>query len=220
VTEKKIKRKSRAIYLCSPKAYKNTISLPMIEFKLIKKNIDLKDIDTLLFTSKQAVIYTDKISKDWKNKKILAVGGATAKIAKELGATDIYHPKEFYGKSLANDIIENFSDKKLLYIRPKVVAFDSKKFLSSFGIDIKEEIIYETNCVEYKNKTLDKNAIIIFTSPSTIECFFKSFKWQNSYKAVVIGKTTLKNLTQDIEAYVANNPTIESCIEKALEINK
>ena len=192
----------------------------MIEFKLLKKSIELKDVDTLLFTSKQAVVYTDKISKDWKSKKILAVGGATAKMAKELGATDIYYPKEFYGKSLAKDIIENFSDKKLLYIRPKVVAFDSKKFLSSFGIDIKEEIIYETNCIEYKNKTLDKNAIIIFTSPSTIECFFKSFKWQKGYKAVVIGKTTLKNLPQDIDVYVANKPTIDSCIEKALEISK
>jgi len=191
----------------------------MIEFKLLKNSIELKDVDTLLFTSKQAVVYTDKISKEWKSKKILAVGGATAKMAKELGATDIYHPKEFYGKSLAKDIIENFSDKKLLYIRPKVVAFDSKKFLSSFGIDIKEEIIYETNCIEYKNKTLDKNAIIIFTSPSTIECFFKSFKWQNSYKAVVIGKTTLKNLSKDIDVYVANKPTIDACIEKALEIN-
>jgi len=192
----------------------------MIEFSLIKESISLKDVDTLLFTSKQAVVYTDKISKEWKNKKILAVGGATAKIAKELGATDIYHPKEFYGKNLARDIIESFNNKKLLYIRPKIIAFDSMKFLSSFGIDIKEEIIYETNCIKYKNKFLDENAIIIFTSPSTIECFFKSFKWTNSWKAIVIGRTTLKNLPDNINAIVANIATIDSCIEKALEIEK
>ena len=210
--------KSKNIYLCSPKEFEGTISLPMIEFTRLKTSIYLSDVDTILFTSKQAIIYLDEISNEWQNKKILAVGSATAKMAKELGATDIYNPKEFYGEVLANDILEKFSDSKIVYIRPKVVSFDSKAFLSDRGIDIKEEILYETTCKEHSGKELEDGAVIIFTSPSTIECFFKSFSWDSSYKAVVIGKTTLKNLPQNVTAYVANEATISSCVAKAQEI--
>ena len=210
--------KSKNIYLCSPKEFEGTISIPMIEFTCLKDNIDLSGIDTILFTSKQAIVYTNEISNDWQSKKILAVGSATAKMAKELGATDIYYPKEFYGEVLANDILVKFRNSKIVYIRPKVVSFDSKAFLSKEGIDIKEEILYETTCKEHSGKELERGAVVIFTSPSTIECFFKSFNWDSSYKAVVIGKSTLKNLPQNVTAFVANEATISSCVAKAQEI--
>ncbi len=210
--------KSKNIYLCSPKEYNGTISLPMIEFTRLKKSIDLSDVDTILFTSKQAIIYTNEISNDWQSKKILAVGSATAKIAKELGAKNIYHPKEFYGEVLANDILTKFSSNKIVYIRPKVVSFDSKSFLSKEGIYIKEEILYETTCKKHTNKELEDGAVVIFTSPSTIECFFKSFNWDSSYKAVVIGKSTLRNLPKNVTAFVSEEATIDSCVKKAQEI--
>ena len=204
-----------SIYLCSPKRVEGVNSLPMITFSRLLDSINLEPYDTLLFTSKQALYYIDEISNDWKNKQILAVGVQTAKTAKELGAKDIYHPKEFYGSVLANDIIERFADAKILYIRPKVVSFDSKSFLSSNNIAIEEAILYETTCLKHNEKKLPKDAIIIFTSPSTIECFFKNFQWQESYRAVVIGKSTLTKLPKDVNAVVANEPTINACIERA-----
>ena len=206
------------IYLCSPKKFSNTLSLPTIEFNLLVNELDLDSFDTILFTSKQAILYTDRLNSSWKSKKILAVGEATKNFAKELGAKDIYHPKEYYGKVLANDILQHFKDRKIVYIRPKVISFDSKAFLKSFGIDIAEKIIYETRCKEYKNRELEKNSIIIFTSPSTIKCFFNSFSWDESFRAVVIGKSTLQNLPKNIKAYIANKPTIAACVEKAKEI--
>lgn len=215
----KMKKKKNSIFLCSPKKVEGTNALPMIKFKRLKDSLDLKKYDSLIFTSKQAVIFTDEINKEWKSKKILAVGKATANLAQKLGAKNIYYPKEFYGESLANDIVKNFKNLKMLYLRPKVISFDSKSFLKKNGIDIEEEILYETRCIEYKNKELPKNSIIIFTSPSTIDCFFKSFNWDNSYKAIVIGKSTLNNLPKYIKAYVADEPTIDSCVEKAKEIS-
>ena len=206
------------IYLCSPKRHKDTISLPMIEFKLKAKELDLKWCDAILFTSKQAIVFADKLNSSWKDKKIIAVGPATKEMAIKLGAKDVYYPKEYYGEVLANDILKYFSNKKILYIRPKVVSFDSYNFLKRHNIDIKEAIIYETVCKEYKSKVLEKNSIIIFTSPSTINCFFKSFKWDNSFIAVVIGKSTLKNLPKGVKAVVADTPTIDSCIKKAKSV--
>jgi uroporphyrinogen-III synthase len=208
------------IYLCSPKVYEGAISLPMIKFNLIANSLDLEKYDALIFTSKQAVVFANSLNRNWIYKKILAVGKATAKIAKELGAKDVYNPQKFYGKTLANDIIKHFKNYKLLYIRPKVVAFDTKSFLQKEGIDIKEKIIYETVCNKPQIKSLEKNSIIIFTSPSTIECFFKTFNWDSSFKAVVIGKTTLENLPKNIKVYVAKEQTISSCVERAKEIAK
>ena len=213
-----VQRMSRDIFLCSPKKVEGVKALPMIEFRRLKDNISLKEFDSIIFTSKQAIVFTNEITKEWLDKKILAVGGATAKFAKELGAKDIYNPKEFYGKELAKDIVKNFKNSKILYIRPKAISFDSKSFLEKEGIFIKEEILYETNCKKYSNKQLPKNSIIIFTSPSTIECFFKSFKWDSSFLAVVIGKSTLQKLPKNVTAYVAKRATIDSCVEKAIDI--
>ena len=210
----------RDIYLCSPKKVDNTIHLPMIKFNLLKNRIDYQNCDTLMFTSKQAVYYTNTLDRNWITYPVIAIGMATKKVVESLGGKVIYHPKKFYGKELAKGVLKYFQDRKILYIRPKIISFDSKKYLEDYSISIKEDIIYETNCIKYSNKEIAKNAIIVFTSPSTIDCFFKSFNWDSSFTAVVIGKSTLKNLPSniDIDTRVADMPTIESCIEKAKTI--
>ena len=203
------------IYLCSPKVFEGTTPLPMIEFKLIASKLDLSWCDTILFSSKQAVLFADELNKEWKNKNIVAVGPATKEMAIKLGASDVYYPKEYYGEVLAKDILKYFKDRKILYIRPKVVSFDSYKYLKKEGVDVKEAIIYETLCKSYKDIKLEKNSTIIFTSPSTIDCFFKNFEWNDSFKAVVIGKKTLNNLPNNINVAIADTQTIKSCIKKA-----
>jgi uroporphyrinogen-III synthase len=211
-------KKSRAIYLCSPKKVEGTISLPMIKFNLIKDKLDFQECDTLMFTSKQAVYYVNELDKSWKNYPVIAIGSATKKVVQELGGDVIYQPKNYYGKELANGVLKYFKDRKILYIRPKIISFDSKNYLENRGVILKEEIIYETNCIKYSDKTLEKNAIVIFTSPSTIECFFKSFEWDSSYLAVVIGNSTLKKLPSFVRAVVADEATIDSCIKKAKRV--
>ena len=133
----------------------------------------------------------------------------------------MYHPQDFYGKALSADIASFFKDKKLLYLRPKEVSFDSRSFLEKEGIDLEEQIIYETSCISYaEEKIPEKGAVIIFTSPSTIHCFLKNFSWHESYTAVVIGKATLEHLPQNAAYAVANEPLIDACIKKAHEITK
>ena len=212
---------SREIYLLSPTPKEGVISLPMIEFTTIVDSIDLSICDTLMFTSKQAVITANSIDKRWREFPSIAVGGATKKQIEDLGGEVIYFPKNFYGEELAKDIEIFFADRKILYIRPKKVMFNSKAYLAKKNILLNEQIIYETNCVEYKdNKQPPKNSIIIFTSPSTIECFLKNFKWDNSYLAIVIGKSTKVYLPKEANYLVAEKPLISYCIEKAKEFTK
>lgn len=207
---------SRAIYLLSPTVREGTIPLPMIDFNITAETIDFSQSDTLLFTSKQAVITADKIDPSWKDYPCIAIGPATKKQIEDLGGRVIYSPRSFYGETLSQDIAQFFRDKKLLYLRPKEISFDSKGFLEKEGIILREQIIYETSCLTYTtDKKPSKNAIIIFTSPSTIHCFLKNFEWDESYTAVVIGKATKVHLPENAKYLVADEPLINACIVKA-----
>lgn len=204
------------IYLLSPTAKKETIHLPMISFSLCEEKLVLNDYDLLMFTSKQAVVSTEALNPQWKNIPCIAIGKATAKQIETLGGTVVHYPESFYGEALSKDIVEKFKHKNIVYIRPKVVSFDSKGFLHKVGIDIDEKIIYETSCISYKKeKKPPKKSIIIFTSPSTIHCFLKNFDWDESYVAVVIGEATKVHLPKNARCEVADIPLITSCIEKA-----
>lgn len=66
----------------------------------------------------------------------------------------------------------------------------------------------------------EENAVIIFTSPSTIKCFFESFEWHKSYMAILIGHATKVHLPKVCQYVIADEPLIDSCIEKAIEIEK
>ncbi len=208
------------IYLLSPTPKKGTVGLPMIHFKTTAKNIDFSHCDTLMFTSKQAVITANSIDLQWKNYPCIAIGGATKKQIESLGGKVIYYPKSFYGEQLSQDITQFFRNRKLLYLRPKEISFDSKGFLAKEGIFLEEQIIYETSCIKYETKEKPPSgAIIIFTSPSTIHCFLKNFEWDESYVAVVIGKATKVHLPENCHYHVADEPLIASCILKAKEIS-
>ena len=208
------------IYLLSPVTYEGTISLPMIKFTLLPTEIDFNSYDLLMFTSKQAVKSIEQIDPTWKKVPTLAIGDATANEIESLGGEVIHKPQNFYAKTLNQDIVTLFKDKKILYLRPTEVSFDSKLYLKTLGLALHEKIIYETSCITYaKNKKPLKNAIIIFTSPSTIQCFFKNFDWDESYTAVVIGEATKKHLPQHINVVVAKQALISSCIATAEALN-
>ena len=207
------------IYLLSPLVKEGTKHLPMIAFSLCDVDLEVAPYDYLMFTSKQAVVSAESLNPQWKSIPTLAIGKATAKQIEKLGGTVAYHPKSFYGASLGQDIIEKFSDKKILYIRPKEVSFDSKTFLAKAGMTLDEAVIYETHCITYTLKDRPKEgAIIIFTSPSTIHCFLKNFDWNESYTAIVIGEATKEHLPENTRVFVSDVPLISSCIEKAEEV--
>lgn len=209
------------IYLLSVVKREGTRFLPMISFSLMSDKIDFSHCDTLIFTSKQAVVSANEIDERWKNYPCIAIGSATKDKIETLGGKVIYYPNKFYGETLAKDIKKYFSTRKLLYLRPKEISFDSKGYLEKHGIGLEEQIIYETSCIQYaKNQKPEKNATIIFTSPSTIRCFFKNFLWDESYIAILIGTATKEHLPDFCKYAVADEPLIDSCIKKAIEIEE
>lgn len=213
------KSKLRDIFLLSPSARDAVRHLPMITFAITAKHIDFSVCDTLMFSSKQAVRSADKIDPTWKKYPCIAIGGATKQEIESLGGNVIYYPRHFYADELAQDIVELFSDRKILYLRPKEISFDSKGFLARKGIKLYEQVLYETSCIEYDAKDAPPHgSIIIFTSPSSIHCFAKNFAWDHSYVAIVIGRATKVHLPKEAKYEVADKPLIDACIVKAKEV--
>ena len=79
--------------------------------------------------------------------------------------------------------------------------------------------VYQTVCHEYKHKIkLPLDSIIIFSSPSTIECFFKKVEWDKSFTAISIGRTTAKYFPDFVKPLISDNTSLESCVCKALSL--
>ncbi len=210
---------SAEIYLCSPTPREGLNPLPLISFNLVADHIDYQGCDTLMFTSKQAVLSAEAIDPKWKSLPTIAIGPATQRQIEALGGYVLFRPDSFYGESLAKEILERFLERKLLYLRPKEVSFDSRGYLKSMGVELKEQIIYETSCRSYAPEEAPKpGSIIIFTSPSTIRCFLRNFPWRDDYHAIVIGNSTRSHLPTRAVFSVAKVPTIDACIAKAKEI--
>jgi len=191
----------------------------MISFEQLAESIDFSACDTLMFTSKQAVVTAESIDPDWKKIPAVAIGPATKRQIERLGGRVIFQPENYYGKELAGNIANFFRDRHILYLRPEKISFDSKKYLNKSGIVLQEQIIYRTSCLSYApSEQPPESSIIIFTSPSTIHCFLKNFTWLESYTAVVIGQSTKVHLPENSDFVVSDTPLIDACIEKASKL--
>ncbi len=204
------------IYLLNDKKFDGVLNLPVIKIDFFDKKIDLSKYEALIFSSKNGVLGIDRLNKKWKCIPSYSIGSGTSKIITSLGGNLAYSAKNSYGDEFAKEIKELLHNKKTLFLRAKKITSNLNKILINSGVNLDEEIVYETICNDCKNlKKPPKNSIIIFSSPSTIECFFKCFKWDKSYKAVVIGKNTASFMPKDINYILSNEQNIPSCIKTA-----
>ena len=111
-------------------------------------------------------------------------------------------------------------DKKVLLIRPKKVVSQLKDILEQNNIICDELITYETNCNDKltKNDKPPKHSIIIFSSPSTLNCFLDKFGWDKTYMAISIGYTTAKYIPEYINYKVSKHTSLKSCVDMAQKL--
>jgi len=206
--------KSLPIYLLSPTPKDGVRHLPMIKFETIPQDIEFNKFDGLIITSKQGVIALDEIScGKWKTLPVAAIGELTAKEVEKRGGEVIFIASSAYGDVLAYELALNFKDFRWLYPRPKVVVSKIVADLRSSGIEVEEKVIYETSCVEYDHSSKPcSGAVLIFTSPSIVKCFFKNFSWDRSYKAVAIGKKTASAFPDNIKIEISPTTSIDEAI--------
>lgn len=203
------------IYILSDKKFEGALNIPVIKINFLNVDVELEKYDALIFTSKNGVEAIDRIDKSWKEKEVYSIGSGTTNYLLSKGKTPIYTAKSSYGDDFADEIKDKLKDKKVLFLRAKKVTSNLNTILLSSKVDLDEKIVYETICNQDKLQPPKKGSVIIFSSPSTIECFLKIFKWDESYKAVTIGVKTASFIPKDIKYTLSKHQTIPSCIELA-----
>ena len=202
------------IYLFSISSHPHAKSINLLDIKLLKPEINFSNYDYFIITSKQ----TSEVLKQYLNpdlKPALCVSVASAKSYEDMGGT-ILDIGAGYGDNLVSKIKEYPKSKKWLYLRAKVVASDFVAICQKDGYDIDEIIVYESGCSkEIWHVEIEEEAILIFTSPSSVNCFLQNHTISPHAKVIVIGKTTAKALPLNVKYLLSAKTSIDSCIDIA-----
>ncbi len=210
-----------SIYLLSDTHHEGVINLPQIKLTCRDIEIDLRSYEALIFSSKNSVKAIDKINKSWQKIPSYAIGKQTASKIEKLGGRVEFVASSSYGDLFAHEISKKLQNRKTLFLRAKIVLSDLENILKDSGVDISSIVVYETSCREKTALHVeDEKKVFIFTSPSTVECFFSNYKWCKNYSAVCIGSVTARAMPLEISLHVSDIQTIEACIELAKTIIK
>lgn len=205
------------IYLLSNQKYSNVENLEVFHIEYIKSDINLSSYDALIFTSKNAIYSLDSFNKDWKNIDSYAIAPKTAQIIKELNGKVVFTGITSHGNEFAQELISLLKNKKVLYVKALKTVSNLVEILRKNSIYVDELVTYKTSCKKV-DTLLEDNSAFIFTSPSSVECFFNQYSWNTSYKAIAIGKTTAKYLPKDINSITSSETSIDVCINLAKQI--
>ena len=205
------------IYLLSNQIYSEVENIEVFQIEYIKSKIDLLKYDALIFTSKNAVYSLDSFNKDWKKIPSFVIAPKTASIIEKLGGKIAFTGITSHGNEFAQELIELLKNKKVLYIKASKTVSNLVEILKKNEVLLDELVAYQTTCKK-SNVLLEDNSIFIFTSPSSVECFFKQYTWKNSYKAIVIGKTTANYLPKNVDCTISSQTSIDECINLAKQI--
>ncbi|MCG3658443.1 uroporphyrinogen-III synthase [Aliarcobacter butzleri] len=208
----------KKIYLLNEQKHENVENLEVFQIEYIKSDIDLKKYDALVFTSKNGVKAINSFNQDWKNISSYAIAQKTANTIIKLGGVVEFIGNSGHGNDFAYELKNVLKDKKVLYVKALKTVSNLPNILKENGIFLDEIIAYKTSCKK-SNIILEENSIFIFTSPSSVECFFKQYSWKNSYKAIVIGKTTAEFLPSNINYEISSQTSVEECIKLAKQLS-
>ncbi len=206
---------TKQIYLFSISSHPDAVSISSLDISFFQPSIDFSKYDYFILTSKQAVKALQQYQKEeYIDKQALCISAQTAKSYEELGGK-ILEVGTGYGDDLKNIIRKYPKKRRWLYLRAETIASDFVKVLEKEKYKIYESIVYKSECSKaIQNVQVQKNAILIFTSPSSIKCFLKRHTIYNNQEVIVIGKTTGKALPKQIKYKIAKEKTIQSCFKE------
>ncbi len=204
------------IYLLSSKKIDGAINLPVMNIKYINQNINFEKYDALIITSKYALNSIDSFTNSWKKKPIYAIAPQTAEIVKKLNGNLKFIGNTNNGNDFALELTKLLTNKKVLYLRGEKVISSLSDILNKEKIKCDNLIVYKSICSTLNNKQiLPKNSTIIFSSPSTVECFFQNYIWDDSFKAIAFGETTASYIPQNIIVTVSKKSSLKECVNVA-----
>ena len=209
---------TKSIYLFSISSHPDAISINSLDITLLKPTINFGEYDYLIATSKQVSVALQQYSKEYKNKKVLAISSATAESLKKIGC-DILEVGSGYGDNLGALIEKYPINTKWLYLRAQKVASNFVQERVEKGFLIDEAVVYESRCSKQIEKlTLAIDATLIFTSPSSVNCFMQTNTLLKTYNIIVIGESTKKALPRRTHCSISKSMSIDACVELAKKL--
>jgi len=210
----------KTIYLLNSQIFPDVINIPIFTIKHLHPIIDFSKYNALIFTSKNAILALASKDEAWKKIPSYAIAQKTADALLNEGSNLCFTGKTSHGNEFAKELIPLLKNKKALYLSAKKTVSNLLEILEKNSININKKIAYETTCIKESKISIKKHGIIIFSSPSCIECFFKHYTWDDSYTAVVIGKTTASFLPEKINFVISKKSSILSCLDSAKKLSK
>ncbi len=209
---------AKSIYLFSISSHPDAISVNSLDITFFKPEIDFSQYDYLIITSKQVSQALQQYEREeFIDLPALCVSVQSAKSYEDLGGK-ILDIGGGYGDNLVDKIRSYSKEKRWLYLRAKVVASDFVDICKKDGYFIDEVILYESACSKAIEEVEVKNeAILIFTSPSSVKCYLQKHRFLQNQDIIVIGKTTAKALPEGVKYILSDKTSIESCIAIAKE---
>ena len=189
-----------------------------IETKI--KNFELSKVnDNLIFTSQNAVqsILQHPKCNELKSKNVFSVGMKTKDLLTENGFNVIAYTG--YAADLAEIISLIYSKESYTFFSGNLRRDVLPNTLKENGITFNEIEVYETNITS--KKVTNKFDGILFFSPSAVESYLK-LNIIKEEMCFCIGETTAEALEKKKikNIIIAEKPTVEDVIEKAININK
>jgi uroporphyrinogen-III synthase len=178
-------------------------SCPLIKTIPINRNItEINNTLPWVFTSQKAV---ECMQGSLFPEKIYAIGERTA--------AKLPHamlPKVATARQLA-DLIKDNNEQEILFICGNKRRELLPQQLKSYGINVKEEVVYRTEILQ-KYVNLDSIDGLIFMSPSSVESLALNGGFQN-LPTFAIGSTTAQALKEHGQkAIISNESSIQSLI--------
>jgi len=205
--------KHSSIYLFSKTSYPDVNHVPILTPTYLQPTINFLSYDYIIATSKETITALNKIG-NWKDLPVLAISESTADYVKSQGGK-VLDIADGYGKSIVALVEKKYSNLKVLHPHAKVIAFDIEGVLRKKNIKIDSFVVYKTSCSKEEKVELPSDAICIFTSPSSVNCFLQKYTFLPTYKIVCIGETTASELPKDLVYVLSEKTSVESTILKA-----
>ena len=207
------------VYLTGTSSHPKAKHLGVIHIHYLPLSFTCKGYEALVLTSKNGVSALEFSRLPWKELPCYVIGQATAEAVGAAGGKVEFISSEAYGETLAYDIAPLLKGKHLALVRPKEVVSDVAGLLRSNGVSVDEFVGYETRCVPCDGVSKPPSgSVIIFTSPSTVKCFFDCISWDASWKAVCIGYKTAASLPSHVVFFTAPIQSVDACVRMAHQL--
>lgn len=210
------------IYLIAKGRFRGVKSIVLNSLEFKPFCVNLNDFDALLISSKNALnALAQSKSKLNLAISVYAVGDESAKCAKKMGFTSVKTPPKAYGKDLAKAYKAELKGKKCLYLRAEKIASNLPQTLINSGVDLCQIIAYQNIFTPPKKPTkLEKPAVFIFVSPSSVRNFLQIYTLDENDKCVAIGETTAATLPHNQSIFIPEKQSIKACVELARQLEK